>query len=526
MGKLFFKPTWAEECFELVASGTHNGVLVLDAILTSLPSPRSNQLVRAMAVLRTLFSTLVAATGVLAASRPYSSAYLAKQFPQTFTDSYNILKHVGAIGPYSDRVGYGIDPNPPQGCAVDQVVMLMRHGERYPDTTTHGRIKAVLDKLDAAGVSQWSGDLAFLDDWTFYIDEPGFLEQETFSGPYSGLLHALRQGTEYRARYGHLWDGESVVPIFAGDYERVIETARYFGMGFFGYNYSTNAAINIISENATRGADSLTPSCPADKSLLACFYAQRTLPQFNVAAARLNAQNPGLNLNSSDVVPLMSIATYELQARSYSPWVDAFTLDEWIAFGYVQDLTYYYCSGPGNPYSIAIGQVFANASLALLEAGPSHGTMWWNFAHDANITPVVAALGLDVPSSPLPNDTVPFPNPYRVTDIVPMGGHLVLERLSCNATAAPTSQGIYVRALINEAVVPWPKCQSGPGFSCPLPDYADMVARAPNFVQSCNISALGYAEHLDFWWRYNTSTEWNFQHGNIPWQQTYTHVNG
>ncbi|KIX94197.1 uncharacterized protein Z520_10224 [Fonsecaea multimorphosa CBS 102226] len=479
-----------------------------------------------MAVLRTVLTTLVAASGALAASRPYSSAYLEKQFPQTFTDSYNILKHVGGIGPYSDRVGYGIDPNPPQGCAVDQVIMLMRHGERYPDTTTYGRIEAVLNKLYTAGVSQWSGDLAFLSDWTFYITEPGYLEQETFSGPYSGLLHALRQGTEYRARYGHLWDGDSVVPIFASDYERVIETARYFGMGFFGYNYSTNAAINVISENATRGADSLTPSCPADTGLLACFYASRTLPQFNVAAARLNAQNPGLDLNSSDIVTLMSVAPYELQARSYSPWVDAFTLDEWVAFGYIQDLTYYYCSGPGDPYEVAVGQVFANASLALLEAGPSHGTMWWNFAHDANITPVVAALGLDVPASPLPNDTIPFPNPYRSTDIVPMGGHLVLERLSCNATSAPTAAGVYVRALINEAVVPWPTCQSGPGYSCPLANYSAMISRAPNFVQMCNVSALGFPEYLDFWWNFNTTTELNFQNGSIPWAQTYTHVNG
>lgn len=246
----------------------------------------------------------LAASGALATTR--STAYRQKQFDQTFYDSYNLLKHIGAIGPYSDRVGYGIDPNPPEGCAVDQVIMLMRHGERYPDSTSAARLESALEKVYSSGVKEWSGDLAFLNDWTFYIDQPGFLEQETFSGPYSGLLHAFRHGATYRERYGHLWDGESVVPIFAGDYERVIETARYFGMGFFNYNYSTNAAINVISENYTRGADSLTPTCLTDNSLLSCFFAPRDFPQFSAAAARLNSQNPGLKLNSSDISALMS----------------------------------------------------------------------------------------------------------------------------------------------------------------------------------------------------------------------------
>ena len=36
---------------------------------------------------------------------------------------------------------------------------------------------------------------------------------------------------------------------------------------------------------------------------------------------------------------------YELQTRPFSPWIDAFTHDEWVAFGYVQSLSYYYCAG-------------------------------------------------------------------------------------------------------------------------------------------------------------------------------------
>lgn len=143
-------------------------------------------------------------------------------------------------------------------------------------------------------------------------------------------------------------------------------------------------------------------------------------------------------------------------------------------------------------------------------------------AHDADITPVVAALGIDVPQHHLPNDTVPFPNPYRVSDIVPMGGHLTLERMTCNATTS-NKAGVYVRAILNEAVVPYSSCQSGPGYSCPLAKFSAIVDKAPNFGEKCGNPA-GYPQYLDFFWNYNTTTEYNYQTGPIGYQLTYTDV--
>jgi acid phosphatase len=230
-----------------------------------------------------------------------------KQFSQTFHDGYNLLKHMGSFAPYSDRNSYGVDRNTPEGCEVDQVFLLMRHGERYPDATGFGdEYTEVLSSMKA-NVSTWAGDLAFLNEWDYYVPDVSFYSQESTSGPYAGLLDAFSRGSEYRVRYGHLWDGESVVPIFSSGYERVIETARYFGQGFFGYNYSTNAAINIIPEGTAQGADSLTPSCPADSTYGTCYveYFYKTLPPFKVAAARFNKQNPGLELTSLDILELM-----------------------------------------------------------------------------------------------------------------------------------------------------------------------------------------------------------------------------
>lgn len=232
------------------------------------------------------------------------NSYLDKQFKQTFYDGYSILKHYGGNGPYSDRESYGIDRNPPAGCAVDQVIGLTRHGERYPDPSTGKDFEASLAKVFALNTT-FKGDLAFLNHWTYWVPSPSYYAQETYSGPYAGLLSGYTHGTEYRARYGHLWNGESIVPIFSSGYERIIETARKFGEGFFGYNYSSVVALNIISENATQGADSLTPTCIHDNDTATCDSLTDYLPIFDVAAARFKAQNPGLNINSSDIYNLM-----------------------------------------------------------------------------------------------------------------------------------------------------------------------------------------------------------------------------
>lgn len=254
-----------------------------------------------------LGSALSASAYSYQASLP--QAHSLKQFKQEFDDAYSVLKHYGGNGPWSEGVGYGIEREPPTGCAVDQVIMIHRHGERYPDSDARADMLVSLNKVYGANLTSYKGDLAFLGEWSSYLDDECLSGQESFSGPYAGLLSGYSQGTEYRARYGHLWNGTAVVPIFSSGYERIIETARKFGEGFFGYNYSTNAALNVVSESETQGANSLTPTCDVDNSTSICDSLTNLLPQFYVAAARLNSQNPGLKLNATDIYNLMRMLT-------------------------------------------------------------------------------------------------------------------------------------------------------------------------------------------------------------------------
>ena len=439
----------------------------------------------------------------------------AQPYDQSFLDGYSILKHLGGQGPYSNRRSYGIARDPPDGCTVDQVIMLKRHGERWPEAGPAARFTASLDKIYAAATDSktFAGALEFLNRWTYFVPEGRYVALETFNGPYAGLLEAYKHGADYGVRYGHLWDptaANMTIPMFTSGYERIAMTARQFGQGFFGWNYSDVVALNIVPEAAYRGADSLTPTCLADNDTAVCRSLTNDQPQFAVAAQRISRQTPGLALNSTDVYNLMQMTAYELNVRGYSDWVDVFSLDEWVAFSYTQDLSFYYCAGPGDKNMKAVGAVYANASLSLLNEGPDKaGALFLNFCHDTNITPVLAALGVSSPAEDLPLDRIPFPNAYTVSDIMPMGGHLTIERLACNATAV-SDAGTYVRLVLNEAVVPFAGCQDGPGFSCALSNYTKLVSDAlPDFISTCGFNE-SYPQYLDFWWNYNTTRAYDY----------------
>jgi len=77
---------------------------------------------------------------------------------------------------------------------------------------------------------------------------------------------------------------------------------------------------------------------------------------------------------------------------------------------------------------------------------------------------------------------------WRLSQVTPMSGRIIFERLSCSSSVNtnaprrhPNDRGdqvslhqqqarnnTYVRININDGIVALPNCTSGPGFSCPL----------------------------------------------------------
>ncbi|KAI5288566.1 acid phosphatase pho5, partial [Ascosphaera aggregata] len=178
---------------------------------------------------------VLSALSAVGASLGYSSPDLyqkpmnGERVSQQFTDDFNILKYTGGRGPYIDRRSAGVSRETPDQCTVDQIVMLMRHGERYPEAEDANKIDAALAKVNQSDKKNFKGKYEFLNDWESWITNHCELQAETATGPYSGLESAYHRGSVYRARYGHLLNTDKVTPFWTSGYSRVINTARKFG---------------------------------------------------------------------------------------------------------------------------------------------------------------------------------------------------------------------------------------------------------------------------------------------------------
>jgi acid phosphatase len=277
------------------------------------------------------------------------------------------------------------------------------------------------------------------------------------------------------------------------------------------------------------------------------------MPEFEVAARRLNQENPGLGLNASDAFYLMMGASFELSARGLSPWLNVFTNEEFVAFEYAMGLFFYCNFGPlSDTYGLPIGSVYANATLTLLnqDAEQNGGSLFFSFSHDSYITMALAAFGVLIAPEDPPLDQVDFAfmRTFKLTDIVPMGARLTIERLKCSthATApyrsdtrwqsafAPDGTAVfrelredadsssYVRLVLNEAILPYDGCTDGPGWSCPLDKFTTLVRDRINkfdYVKDCAIPGTA-PQHLDFFWNWNKTTRNNFHNGTYGYQAT------
>ena len=112
--------------------------------------------------------------------------------------------------------------------------------------------------------------------------------------------------------------------------------------------------------------------------------------------------------------------------------------------------------------------------------------------HDGDVIPLLHALDLFPQTPELPTSHRPQQRTWRISDVVPMGGRMIFERLTCPATRAcwsnapfypnhvycePQRYDSFVRVNVNDGIVAIPGCSDGPGSSCPLQDFIDRVRK-------------------------------------------------
>ncbi|CAG8976227.1 hypothetical protein HYALB_00010773, partial [Hymenoscyphus albidus] len=319
---------------------------------------------------------------------------------------------------------------------------------------------------------------------------------------------------------------------WANLYPRVVQTAQNFVRGFLGSSASTLGTVVTVNSTGSPQAifDSLAPSdlCPSFRDgnggVEATKWSSTYLPPIT---ARLNALVSGnLTFATSDVSIFPYLCGFESQITGqFSPWCSVFTAAELLQYEYAQDLRYYYGIGDGTDLSSKMMLPFLNSLLRLLGKGPGQMGQGKNgtfkvpdivtaFLNDGQLTELVAATGVMGDQKPLNGSAIPAAEEWKyvASRFVSMRGTVAFERLSCSPVAeeeeeeqfacdpprAPPSNSTeggketYVRILLNDAVYPVPTCQNGPGRSCALEEYTEIVGSklgdAGDLRGRCNVS--------------------------------------
>lgn len=421
---------------------------------------------------------------------------------QAAVEQYNIIKYLGGAAPYIQHQGFGISSDTPDQCEVTQVQLLSRHNARYPTKNKGKDFQKTLELLRANG--ELKGDLAFVNDYEYFVTDETQYERETTpqnaEGSYIGTTDAYRHGASFRNRYNHLYKENQTLPIFTTNSERVYITSRYFARGFLGDSYSDAIVkYSVFTEDGSLAGNSLTPrhGCEAyDKKVNDELLEQYPRDYVDLILSRWKEQNgDSFEFDEDYITYLFDFCAYELNVKGQSQFCDLFTNDEYVSFGYEQNIGSYYSTGPGNNVSKIAGSPLLEASLKLLEDDDAENKIWLSFSHDTDLDTYLGALGLF--TEDLPVDHVDFYAKYTHATLIPQGARFYTEKLSCNGTQ-------YVRYVINDAVIPIPGCQSGPGFSCEFGDFKDYVAAqldGVSYAEQCDV-AEGAPTEVTFYWDY------------------------
>lgn len=300
-------------------------------------------------------------------------------------------------------------------------------------------------------------------------------------------------GVDYRWKYPDFYKENEPFVLWANRYRdyvfRVVDSARLFARGYLGPNATDVGKVYSIDQNDPRSiANSMAPSdlCTNyrdDAAGNSTAWADVYLPPI---VTRINSLLSGLEFNSSDITSFPYLCGFETQITGRrSPWCDVFTESEILQYEYAQDIRYFYGTGPGTelesnlmlPFITAILERFTDGPNATYTSSSANGTaapftpspLIATFANDGQISQLASGTGVFDDQDHLPTDHIASNRIYRASNVSPMRGTVAFERLNCGA------EGLYVRVKFNDAVYPVARCQDGPGRSCGLEEYAELI---------------------------------------------------
>ncbi|KAL6704834.1 hypothetical protein ACN47E_007517 [Coniothyrium glycines] len=435
-------------------------------------------------------------------------------------EDFDIFQHLGGNaqwGPGPEVTG--ISPDVPHGCSIDLAAFFSRHGSRYPDTGAYNEWTDLHERIQVARpFDVVDKRLEFLQSWQPVLSYPDLQIGQLSTTGYKEL-HTM--GATWRLRYPHLYEYNAPFVMWANWYKsgpRVRDSARLFAQGFLGPNATELATIYALNSSDPRSwMNSLATSdlCKAYSDEGGSPYKDQWdaiyLPPIR---ARLNAMIKGaFNFTQYDISIIPYLCGFETQITgSRSPFCELLTRDEILQYEYSQDLRYWYGTGLGTdieklqmlPIVDMVVRRFLDGPNARYGSDNSSVVLpniMAAFSNDGQINQIIAALGIFDDEPPLPsNMTVPNRR-FRASRLVRMRGTVAFERLSCPQTSTNHTYGYqknssdsenYIRIRLNDVVYPVVGCDNGPGSSCPLWQYQDIIraklTQAGSFTDLCNVT--------------------------------------
>ncbi|KAK3328849.1 phosphoglycerate mutase-like protein [Apodospora peruviana] len=400
----------------------------------------------------------------------------------------SIFGMMGFLAPYTPSPGFGVDEYPlPEGAEIVQVQMLSRHGSRYPTSgsavTDFGERIAAAKESDKGFKSK--GVLGFLGDWRYQLGWEILVpkgRQELFD---SGVLHSYM--------YSQLYNPNSKIIVRTTTQDRMLKSAEYFMAGFFGLEWTNNATIEVIIEEAGFN-NSLAGylNCPNGRKGnsgqdAATAWINNYLAN---ATTRLAPLVEGYEWTIGDTYAAQTMCPYETVAYGYSRFCDLFTYDEWIGFEYSIDLAFYGNNAFGSPTGRAVGIGYQQEVIARLknhtlgysgsqinvtldnstDTFPLNQSLYFDFSHDTNIVAILTAFGLRQFAGSLDPARYPGEHNFTVSHMTPFGARLDIEIIQTPKPVKADRSGYedggeltkYVHFVLNQRTLPlgwsFPEC--------------------------------------------------------------------
>ncbi|KAK0243834.1 phosphoglycerate mutase-like protein [Armillaria nabsnona] len=441
------------------------------------------------------------------------------------TESFDLFKKWGNLSPwYSvDRKTFGLDSSPetPETCRITGLHFLHRHGARYPTAwASYGGPANFSGRLhDAAAGLSASGDLEFLNEWTYKLGE------EVLT-PF-GRQQLYDLGISMRLKYGYLlknFTESNTIPVFRTEsQDRMLNSAMNFAIGFFGYPFEGQYQQSITIEE-TGFNNTLAPydTCPnakiSSRSDRGKWYVERWAAIYlKNAQERLQRQLNGYNLTIEDTYVLQQMCAYETVALGYSQFCTLFTEEEWEGFDYALDLSFWYNSAFGSPVGRVQGTGYVQELVARLTQErikehrlstnatldddpttfPFGNSLYVDATHEVVVLNIITALNLTTlaATGPLPYDHIPENRSFKVSELAPFATNMQFQLLEC--TSVPGQQ---IRIVINDGVVPLTGIKG-------CPDQKDGMCPVETFVAA----QKELIDKVD--WVYDCFDEWDVPEG-------------